>query len=428
MLSESQERMVLAVDPARVEDVARAVEPFGLALADIGEVVPGGALEVTDGSDVQASLPARLLTHGAPRRRAPQRIVGRAPRSEMVAPAPFSMEQALQVLGHPECRSRADIFTQYDSMVKTSTVAGPGSDAAILRLRGSAVGLALTLDGQGRWGAVDAYAGGARAVAEAAMNLTVTGARPLGLSDGLNAGSPDDPEVFQAFALMVQGIADAARALRIPVTGGNVSFYNQTGGRVIWPTPVIGMVGVHPDPLHPVPTGFPGAGLLVYRLGYQEPDLAATVFRLAADDGRVGPASRPDFERLAAVLRVLGEAHHRRLLRAAHDISDGGLFVALAEMVLAGSPQARGVVVELPPSSGAAEWFNEGPGQAIVAVDAAARNTLETLARTAGVPLQPIGRVEPAGGLRWERGEQAAVTWTWGELWTAWQGEVSRGR
>lgn len=424
MLSESQERMILVVPEAGVGDVKRAVALFGLEAVDIGEVTSTGSLEVTEGGHVLASVPAGILTSGCPRRQ-PGPPAFPPPASEPV-PVPAGMppvSELLGVLGHPECRSRRAIYRQYDYMVKTSTAVPPGSDAAVLRLRGASSGLALTTDGQARWGAQDPFAGGARAVLEAVTNLTVSGATALGLSDGLNAGSPDDPVVFRQFQALVAGVADGATALEVPVTGGNVSFYNQTGGRGIWPTVVIGAVGRHPKPLQATPMGPPESGLILYALGRADSDLNATVWRMEYGDGDVGVATRPDWNSSRAVLAAIHHGHRDGIVQAAHDVSDGGLFVTVAEMALAAGPLFQ-LTVELPPDAAPRLWlFNEGVGQVVVAVREADQGAWEAVMQESGVSWQRLGRVQgdgtPGVRLRWGD-EQLEISYDF--LSDAWRG------
>ncbi|MCL8207904.1 MAG: phosphoribosylformylglycinamidine synthase subunit PurL [Actinomycetia bacterium] len=391
MLSESQERMLLAVAPEDVEAVAAAVRRYGVEATVVGEVTDSGNLEVMAGGAVVGQVPVALLTDGCPTRPAPARRPGPMAHRPWVPTAPFDPEEGLRVLAHPLSRSRADIYTQYDYMVQTRTVAGPGADAAVLALREVPVGLALTVDGPGRWCARDPYAGAARAVVEAVMNLVVSGAEPLGLTDGINCGSPDDPAVFAAFAGLVAGVADAARALGVPVTGGNVSFYNQTGGRAIWPTPVIGAVGRHPRPTRPIRPGWTEAGLVLLRVGAPEGDLGATAWRIAAGDGGLDAARAPDLARAAAVVGVIRDAGRAGWVRAAHDVADGGLFVTLAEMLLAARPGVRSVAVRLAGPARPA-LFDEGPAQAVLAVAPADVAAVQERARAAGVPCAVLGQ------------------------------------
>lgn len=423
MLSESQERMLLAVPADQVAVVLNAIRRYELDVHDIGMVTDTGLLEVMEGPTLLASLPARLLTHGYLLRPEPERPESLREDHAWLPSGDMVAEEGLQVLAHPECRSRKPIFSQYDFMVKTLTAQAPGGDAAVLRWRQSETGIALVVDGQARWAVGDPYSGGARAVLEAAMNLTVSGAEPVGLSDGLNLGSPEDPAVYRQFVGLVAGIADASSALNIPVTGGNVSFYNQTGMRSIWPTPVIGALGAHPRPECPVRIGLCEPGLILYRVGWPEPDLSATVWRLAAGDGQVGLARRPNWSQARAVLSFLHQAIDQKWVAAAHDISDGGLFVTLAEMVLNAAPAARRVQVRLPEESMRGQLFNEGPGQAVIAVRPDHIDAVERLASDEHVPFVRLGDNR-------ERGEEGLLiigdghfwAWSWDSLREAWEG------
>ena len=409
MLSETQERMLLAVAPGDVDRVAAVIRAGDVSCVDIGEVVADGQLTVVDGDRIEARLPVSLLGSGAPRRQAPPERPGpRPPAPPHRVVEPFDAGEALRVLSHRECRSKAGVFRQYDFMVQTHTVVGPGGDAAVLRIAAGHPGIAVTVDGPGRWMAVDAYAGGARAVLEAVMNLTAVGAEPLGLSDGLNLGSPADPAVYAQFLALTAGIADAAQALGVPVTGGNVSFYNQTGPDAIWPTAVIGAVGRHPRPEHPLRHGAVSPGAWLVRLGRPERDLGATVWRLAVGDGGVGAASCPDWAAARAVLEAMADPRLGPHLLAAHDVADGGLFVSLAEMLLAAEDPRCGLDVELDAGDARTLLFNEGPGQMLILVSPtdAARGALDAV----GVEWAVLGRVTEAARLTVRTGSNR---WDW---------------
>ncbi len=404
MLSETQERMLLTVSPEDLADVLAQLARMEVRASDIGAVTADGRLTVREGGTILAAVPAASLTDGAPRRPAPARPSGpRSSPAAYVPPGTFGREEGIRVLRHPECRSKASVYHRYDYMVQTHTVKGPGDDGAVLHLDEGPDGLVIAVDGPGRLGACDAYTGGARAVLEAVTNVTAMGGHPIGLSDGLNLGSPEDDGVFQDFAALVAGIADASHALQVPVTGGNVSFYNQTGTESVWPTAVIAAVGRHPDPEGAADRGTLSDGMALYRLGAPEPTLAATVWRLEVGDGCPGPATAPDWTRARAVLEALSMLHDAQVPAATHDVSDGGLFVTLAEMLLAQVDPMTGMAVTLDPDPPVRlALFNEGPAQVVVAVPVDSEGELFRIVAACGCPARKLGEVTRSGALTFE--------------------------
>jgi phosphoribosylformylglycinamidine synthase len=274
-------------------------------------------------------------------------------------------------------------------------VAGPGADAAILRIEGTMKALALSTDGKGRYGHLDPYLGAAHAVAEAARNIAVMGAKPLAITNCMNFGNPERPEVMWQFAESIRGMADACLAFDTPVTGGNVSFYNESGDSAIWPTPVIGMLGLIEDYRMLVRPGFVAPGLLVYLLGETLPELGGSEFAEVVLGQTSGRPPALDLEREAALHRLLVEGARRDILASAHDCSDGGLAVALAESAIAGD---TGFAVSLP---GDVPWyvtlFAESASRAVVSVMPDRAPALEALAAE---HLTPISRLGETGGPR----------------------------
>ncbi|MFN8232700.1 MAG: phosphoribosylformylglycinamidine synthase subunit PurL [Actinomycetota bacterium] len=392
LVSESQERMLAIVHPSRLNDVAEVCERWGLASSVIATVVDGGVLTVRGGGRVVARVPARSLTDEGPVYERP--IEPPPPADELDDPAfaPFDgdpLEALFAVLRAPNVASKRWVFEQYDSRVQGQTVAGSGSDAAVIRVPGTMKGLALSADGKGRFGRLDPYLGAMHAVAEAARNVAVTGARPLAITNCLNFGNPERPVVMWQFAESVRGIADACRELGTPVTGGNVSFYNESGGSAIWPTPVIGMLGLLADHRLRVPTGFPRAGLVVYLLGETFAELGGSEFSEAVlrEEGGRPPALDLGAER--ALIDLLVEAASRDVLTSAHDLSDGGLAVALAEAAMEGGHGCAVTVGgDLPPH---VALFSESASRALVSVEPACEDRLAELASGHGVPCARLG-------------------------------------
>jgi phosphoribosylformylglycinamidine synthase len=306
-------------------------------------------------------------------------------------------EAVLALAADPTCASKRWVWEQYDRFVGHGTVAGPGSDAAVLRVPGATRAVALATDGNGRYAALDPAAGAALAVAEAARNVACTGAQPIAVTNCLNFASPERPEVMGAFAATVDGMATACRALGLPVTGGNVSFYNESSGRPIHPTPIVGVLGLLEDAAA-VPSGFPRPGLDVWLLGETRAELGGSVWQRLTTGRLEGRPPTLDLPAEASLHRLLADLAAHRLLAAAHDLSDGGLALALAEAILAAGV---GATVELPEIQGSAELepaqvplaalVSESASRVLLAAPPEAADQLKTLARTAGVPATRLG-------------------------------------
>jgi phosphoribosylformylglycinamidine (FGAM) synthase-like enzyme len=342
-----------------------------------------------DGAPV-AHVPALSLTEKAPvyeRPMEPTRPDGDDPTF-----APFEGELGdalLSVLAAPNVASKRWVFEQYDRMVQGQTVAGPGSDAAVIRVPGTMKGLAVSVDGNGRYGSLDPYLGGAHAVAEAARNVAVTGARPLGITNCLNFGNPERPEVMWQFSEAVRGMRDACLALGTPVTGGNVSFYNESGGSAIWPTPVVGVLGSLADYRLRVPSGFPSPALAVYVLGESFAELGGSEFAETVLGVVTGAPPALDLEAERRLQDLLQEAAAGDLLASAHDCSDGGIAVALAESaILGGHGFAVTIDGDMPPH---VLLFGESASRVVVSVVTEREGSLRGLAATRGVPFQRLG-------------------------------------
>jgi len=394
LTSESQERMLAIVRPERLDDVREVCARWGLASAVVGKLVAGGELSVKRGGKVVAEIPARSLADEGPVYERPieaprgfDEILEDDPTFATVTADP--REAFLAVLSSPNVASKRFVWEQYDYVVQGGTIAGPGADAAIIRLEGTLKAIALSTDGKGRFGHLDPYLGAAHAVAEAARNIAVMGAEPLAITNCMNFGNPERPEVMWQFAESIQGMADACRAFETPVTGGNVSFYNESGGSAIWPTPVIGMLGLIADYRLLVRSGFPESGLLIYLLGETFPELGGSEFADVVLRQISGRPPALDLEREAALHRVLIEAANGDLVASAHDCSDGGLVVALAESAMSGD---TGFALTLP---GDVPWyvtlFAESASRAVVSVSPDKVEDLEALVAAHHVPFSRMG-------------------------------------
>jgi phosphoribosylformylglycinamidine synthase subunit PurL len=416
LVSESQERMLALVDPARLPDVLEVCRRWGILASVLGEMTDGGSLRVRFRGETVAEVPAASLADDGPvysRPLVPPDPPG--PGAEVPLDADPA-EAVLALAADPTCASKRWVWEQYDRFVGHGTVAGPGSDAAVLRVPGATRAVALATDGNGRYAALDPAAGAALAVAEAARNVACTGAQPIAVTNCLNFASPERPEVMGAFAATVDGMAAACRALGLPVTGGNVSFYNESSGRPIHPTPIVGVLGLLTDAATAVPSGFPRPGLDVWLLGATRIELGGSVWQRLATGRLEGRPPTLDLPAEASLHRLLADLAANRLLAAAHDLSDGGLALALVEATLAAGV---GATVELPevqgPGTGGgagvavdaglgapgdpepaaqvalAALVSESTSRVLTAAPPEAADRLTTLARTAGVPATRLG-------------------------------------
>jgi len=395
MLSESQERMLMVLKPGR-EALARQVfEKWALDFAVIGRLTDTGRLVLRRHGEIACDIPLAPLVNRAPVYSRPYAMP--KPRPELAAaavPAPADARRALlQLLASPDLCSRRWIWEQYDHTVMADTVIRPGGDAAMVRVHGTRKALALTTDCTPRYCAADPVRGGAQAVAEAYRNITATGATPLAVTDNMNFGNPERPEVMGQFAGCIEGMAAACRALDFPVVSGNVSLYNETSGQSILPTPTIGGVGLIADYGKAVRIAFPAAGQAIMLIGRTAGWLGASIF-LQEIHGREEGAPPP--VDLAAERRN-GDFVRAMILvgriTACHDLADGGLYVALAEMAMAGG---LGAVITPPPAAVPLHAWLFGEDQGRYLVTTTEPEALLAAASAAGVEATIIGRT---GGL-----------------------------
>jgi phosphoribosylformylglycinamidine synthase II len=413
MVSESQERMLAVVDPERVAEVLAVCERWQTGAAVIGEVTEGERIRVLDGSTTVGDLPVGALVDECPLYdldpEAPQGwMYGNVTTLEDDADPSASL---LALLGSPSIASKRWAFEQYDSIVGSRTVRRPESaDAAVLAIPEAGTAIAIAIDGNGRRVACDPYRGAVEAVLECAQNLACAGAEPLGLTNCLNFGNPEKPHVAWQLERAVQGLADACRALDVAVVGGNVSLYNETDSGPIYPTPVVGMVGELPDPS--------AAGAIALRegdaialVGPFAPSLAGS--ELAKLRGALRPGlPEAEVDAVRAATAIVRDAVREGQVAAAHDVSDGGLACALAEMAIAGDV---GATADLPTPS--EEWlFGEGVGGFIVAGEQVLVEELGQRAAAGGVAFAVIGS---AGGDSLRFGD--AIDLGVGEAAAAWR-------
>jgi phosphoribosylformylglycinamidine synthase II len=336
MLSESQERMLLVVKRGREREVEEVFEKWDLHAVRIGEVTSDGMLRVRHRGELVAEIPNRALTDEAPVYHRPVEApdflaAAQSLDLDTLHHAADAGEVLLTLLALPTIASKQWIYQQYDHMVQTNTVNLPGYGAGVVRIKGTDRALAMSVDGNGRYGYLDPYRGAMLAVAEASRNVACAGARPLGATNCLNFGNPERPAIMWQFARAVEGIGDACRALGVPITGGNVSLYNETDGKAIYPTAVIGVVGLLDHADRVVTRSFKASGEIVALLGDAPVTLGASEY-LKTIHGLVrGLPPVLDLERERALQDLLVVLASDRLLRSAHDCSDGGIAVTLAE-------------------------------------------------------------------------------------------------
>jgi phosphoribosylformylglycinamidine synthase len=397
MLSESQERMLVVVRQGAEETVRAIFGKWDLDAAIVGTVTDDGMLRVLDGGSVVAEIPARALAEGAPAYRRPAvrpawlDALQEADLSTLPPPGDWG-EALVALLASPAVACKRDIWRQYDHMLYLNTVVLPGSDAVVLRVKGHPGGLALSTDGNGRYCFLDPYVGGKIAVAEAARNVTCGGAEPVALTNCLNFGDPTRPEVMWQFAEVVRGMGDACRALGTPVTGGNVSLYNETLGRAIFPTPIVGMLGLLTDIRHATTQWFKGAGDLVYLLGETRDELGASEYLKRLHGREEGRPPALDLSRERAVQEVCRTAIRSGLVRSAHDTSEGGLAVALAECCIPVEGEPIGFSGSLPGAlRPEAAFFGESQSRIVLSVRPEQGPALEAIARRHGLPCALLG-------------------------------------
>ena len=392
MLSESQERMVVVAQRGRQEEIERVFRRWGLEVTTIGEVTASGRGEIRFHGQMAADIPIRPLTDDAPVYQRPYAppadLAERQAEPEVPAP-PVSLAETLErLLTTPELGSKEWIWRQYDHTVRTNTVQGPGGDAAVLLLKGTPTGLAMTSDVNPVYCYLDPRRGGMQAVAEAVRNLACVGAEPVGLTDCLNFGSPEIPEVMWQFRESILGMSEACRELGVPVISGNVSFYNDTEGRSIYPTPTIGMVGLVPNLGNLPDPHFNHAGDRVVLLGRDRGEFGGSAYLrlLFGIERGLPPAVDLEAERqLAALLRGLV---FEGVVHAVHDLSEGGLAVALARAVF-----GRGLGARLRVPATPTALFSESQGRALVACSPGMVDRVLEAAEEAGVPALEIGEV-----------------------------------
>ena len=408
MLSESQERMLLVAQKGREDEVFRVFQKWGLDAVDVGRVTTDGKMRVLEHGKVVAEIPNEALTDDAPVYKRPlQRWEPPIPREKpdgikLAGPGDLT-ENLKRLLASPNICGKRWVWQQYDSMVQTNTVEGPGAgDAGVIRIKGSQRGLAMALDGNGRWCYLDPRLGAMHAVAEAARNVACAGATPVGATNCLNFGNPEKPYIMWQFSQVVDGMTRACEELEVPITGGNVSFYNETLGEGIYPTPVVGIVGILEDVHQATQPHFRQAGRTVVLLRAGEPgDITDAESEFGSSEyakevlGAVwGYPPELELEREAALQKAIVEMIQTGLVESAHDCSDGGLAVALSEAAL---PQAVGVRVSVASQGLPPEFalFGEDASRIVISCDRDKLSGIQQVAVKYGLSADVIGETVP---------------------------------
>lgn len=403
MLSESQERMLLVAKTGKEGQVMAICRKWGIDAAVVGKVTDDGLIRIKEHATVVAEIPAKVLADKSPKYDRPAKPPDYQDLLQSITvenlPDVKNAEDVLfQLLDSPTIAGKAWVYQQYDHMVGINTIVRPGSDAAVVRVKGTHKALALTTDGNSRYCLLNPYVGGTLAVAEAARNVACSGAQPIGVTDCLNFGNPERPDVMWQFVLAVEGIADACRAFNVPVVSGNVSLYNETNGLSIYPTPIVGMVGLIESLNHVTTQWFKRPGDRILLFGETREDLGGTEYLKVVHYREQGSPPWLNLEAEKAlhdcVLRVIREG----LVRSVHDCSEGGLAVTLAECCFLpqeppGQPLGATIYLHARGLRMDALLFGESPSRAVVSVSPSRVQHVKTVAREYGVPVEDVGVV-----------------------------------
>src|SRR5689334_7683167 len=436
MLSESQERMLLVAQKGREEEVFRVFEKWGLDAVEVGRVTTDGKMRVLQHGEVMAEIPNEALTDDAP--------VYKRPLERWEPPVPREKPEHIRlgevadltanfkkVLASGNICGKRWVWQQYDSMVQTNTMEGPGAgDAGVIRIKGSQRGLAMSLDGNSRWCYLDPRLGAMHAVAEAARNVACSGATPIAATNCLNFGNPEKAHIMWQFSQVIDGLTKACEELEVPITGGNVSFYNETLGEGIYPTPVLGVVGVLDDVHKAIGIDFRSSGRAILLIRGSEPgDITDAESEFGSSEyakellGSVwGYPPELELEREAALQKALIEIIQAGLVESAHDCSDGGLAVTLAE---SGFAKSIGAKVKLPGNELPAEFvlFGEDPSRVVLSCDASNVSRIQQVAVKYALSAEQIGETVPEQ-LEIEVGGQVVVSAAMKDLNATYEGAL----
>ncbi|MGP7819422.1 phosphoribosylformylglycinamidine synthase subunit PurL [Niallia sp. 01092] len=420
MLSESQERMLIVVKKGREQEIKDLFHKYDLEAVAIGKVTDDKMLRLLHKGDIVANVPADALAEDAPVYHKPSsepQYFREFQAMENTVPAVENYSETLiNLLKQPTIASKEWVYDQYDYMVRTNTVVSPGSDAAVVRIRGTQKALAMTTDCNARYLYLDPQTGGKIAVAEAARNIVCSGAEPLAITDNLNFGNPEKPEIFWQIEKAAEGISEACLTLNAPVIGGNVSLYNETNGTAIYPTPVIGMVGLIKDTKHITTQQFKEAGDLIYLLGETKDEFGGSELQKLINGAITGKSPELDLEKEKAYQAVVLEAIRSGLVASAHDLAEGGLAVAAAESLIGSKGLGAKIDTTGNPVSA---LFSESQSRFLITVKPENKAAFEKL-----VPAALIGEVTDTAVLNISQGENILINEQVESLENAWRGAI----
>jgi phosphoribosylformylglycinamidine synthase len=425
LASESQERMLLVVEPSNLDTVLGVARLWGVIATPIGTVTDTGQVHVTWHGETVVDVPPGSLADDGPVYARPLREPGdlillQADRAETLSRPSDLRDTLLTMIASPNLCDKTWVTEQYDRYVLGNTILAQPEDSGVVRIdEESGLGVAISVDGNSRYTRLDPYEGARLALAEAFRNVAVTGATPVAVTDCLNFGSPEDPAVMWQFAEAVRGLADGCQELGIPVTGGNVSFYNQTGAVAIHPTPIVGVLGILDDVAQRIPMGFDHDGDIVFLLGDTKVELSGSEWAWVTHQHLGGRPPKVDFGREQAIAALMARAAELQFVRSAHDLSEGGLAQALVESALR---KGFGVSIALPEGADPfVSLFSESAGRVLVSVSLGHHQAFEALAADFEVPITALG-VTGGSVLKVKGQFEVALT----ELREAWSGTLRR--
>ncbi len=400
MLSESQERMLMVAKAGKEEECVAVCRKWDLDVAVVGKVTADGILRVMDQGVVVAEIPAKALADDGPRYERPYQPPAYQDmltnlNYDLIPDIKDGNGALLALLESPTIASKRWVYEQYDHMVRTNTMVRPGSDSAVVRIKGTNKAVAMTVDCNSRYCLLNPYEGARLAVAEAARNLVCSGAAPIGLTDCLNFGNPERPDIMWQFVMAIEGMKDACERFQIPIVSGNVSFYNETNGLSIYPTPMLGMVGLIEDAERTMTQWFKSEGDDIILLGHTREDLGGSEYLKVVQAREQGSPPYLNLDTEKGLQDCVLSLIRGGLLQSAHDCSDGGIAVALAESCISGSEWTRGAVVTLPKGRlrNDAVLFGESQSRVVISVKPSQRQAVLDHAKSSGVPADVIGRV-----------------------------------
>ena len=404
LLSESQERMLLVAKAGKEDAVMAICRKWGIDAAVVGKVTGDGMVRVLEHGKVVAEIPAKALAEEGPRYERPAtppqyQDMLQSLTVDNLPDVKDPQETLLSLLQSPTIANKRWVYRQYDHMVGTNTIVCPGSDAAVVRIKGTDKALAMTTDGNSRYCLLNPYIGGTLAVAEAARNLVCSGAEPIGVTDCLNFGNPERSDIMWQFVVALEGIADACRTLNVPVVSGNVSFYNETNGLSIYPTPILGMVGLIEPARLTTTQWFKHAGDKIILLGETREDLGGTEYLKLVHYREQGTPPWLDVDREKSLQACVLNLIRQELVHSAHDCSEGGLAVTLVECSVSHPSQPIGATIQLHQQSLRLDalLFGESPSRVILTVPPYQLERVFNTAQEFSVPAKCIGEV---GGTR----------------------------